>query len=170
MLVLIVAALGISFTCDVLYIGLMRWLLRKTAGASVSSHVFYGVLAIFVCILIILLLSVAPILLGVVIIRHYHPNPRSLVGSAAIAGLFGFVLNSVSLLICGLALVFSCIVILHRLLWPLLQRPLYIFQRYGVIKRKKLLWAFGFALLLLTPPQWSWHWLIETVSKLVSGA
>jgi hypothetical protein len=71
-----------------------------------------------------------------------------------------------SLFVCVLGLILGCVVLLHHLFWPVLQRPLYAFQRYEVIKRKPLLWTIGISLLLLTPPQWSWRLVLEALGKL----
>jgi hypothetical protein len=165
-LAFLVAALAAILVCNALYIALMRWLLRRTARASTISHVYYGVLAVLVCVLMILMLFPMPILLAATLASHYHLAAGSLGAMAVAAGLFAFVLNLLTLLMCLLVMIFGCILLLHGLFWPLLQRSLYMFRRYEIIKQKKWLWGLGFGLLLLTPPQWSWRLVLEALRKL----
>jgi hypothetical protein len=52
-------------------------------------------------------------------------------------------LNIIDLIACGVVFVILAAFIIHRIFWPLLERPLYAAARYGLISRKKLLWLIG---------------------------
>ena len=75
--------------------------------------------------------------------------------------------NAIDVIACSVFLVLLIFLACHRLVWPLLHRPLYAVARYGVIKRKALLWAFG-AVLVIGPDKnvAVWKWLIDKVSSL----
>jgi hypothetical protein len=56
-------------------------------------------------------------------------------------------LNFGDIVACSVFFVVMVFVLVHRLLWPTLERPVYALQRYGVIRRKALLSSIGAALL-----------------------
>ena len=66
------------------------------------------------------------------------------------AVLFSFVLNSVDVIVGLAALMLALLLLLHRLVWPTVERPTYAMERFGFIKRKKLLWTAGIVLVLPT--------------------
>jgi hypothetical protein len=64
---------------------------------------------------------------------------------------------TISNLAAGLAgtasVVVAVIMLIHRLLWPIVSRPLYAVTKYGLIKRPKLLASFGLLLLSFSLPR-----------------
>jgi hypothetical protein len=55
-------------------------------------------------------------------------------------------LNFVNALLCSVFFATAAWMLAHRLLWPMLERPVYALQRYGVIRKKALLWGVATAL------------------------
>jgi hypothetical protein len=57
------------------------------------------------------------------------------------------------------ALIFACfglLMIFHRLLWPLIQRPLYLLQKQGIARRSKLLGVIGVVLIGVSIGKYEW--------------
>ncbi len=159
-------AFGVSFACDVLYIALMRWLLRRTSAASTNTQAYHGLVAAIVCIIMTFVLFFVPVFLGIAVISRAHAGGRDALGLTGITIIFSCVFNTLNLLTTLLGFVLALAVLLHRMLWPLLQRPLYALQRYGVIRNKKLLWGLGISLLLLTPPGSLLYLVLHALGKL----
>jgi hypothetical protein len=90
--------------------------------------------------------------------RHYHMPMQHLAFRMAI-------LNLIDVLACLVFVVLMILVLVHRAIWPLIERPLYACARYGVIKRKGLLWALGMALVVGPNNDIAiWQWLIGKLS------
>lgn len=160
--------LGMSFLCDILWISFARKLLRRVLAALGTQQVYWSVL--FACFMLVVMLTVFPAIAGLTILDtlsriNVLPSTLLFVGVAMI---FSFALNGVGLLACLAAFAFSGAMLLHGLVWPTLQRPLYFLQRQGVIENKKLLWGVGIALLLLPKPQTMSALFELLVSKLAS--
>ena|ERR1700691_4070740 len=90
---------------------------------------------IFLDCLLAAVLVYAPIEGAVPILRRFP-----MFGFGAMLATLG---NFVDILACSVVLILMLFMLAHRLLWPLLKRPIYACQQYGVIRRKKLLWAIG---------------------------
>jgi len=60
-----------------------------------------------------------------------------------------FLLNSVDVLVGSSAVIIGVILLIHRLGWPLIERPLYTVQKLNIIKNKKDLYACGMTLIAL---------------------
>lgn len=127
--------------CDLSYIVLTRWILRRI---SKIDRVHEIVLQALVSLLILATLVWAPISFGARIGRYFP-----MAGGAV---LFSFVLNSVDVVVGLAALMLALLLLLHRLVWPTVKRPIYAMERFGLIKRKKLLWTAGIVLVLPTHP------------------
>jgi hypothetical protein len=151
----------ISSGSDFCYIALTRWMLRKAAELK---H-WIGILGIVVldC-LLGLLLFLGPIFFGGlvalklnpnivtaatanphVVPKIAHPSPGTMIAVGVMLG--GPALNTIDFLACSLFFVLMAIMLLHRLLWPILEGPIYVFQRFGLIKRKGWLLAAAVGLL-----------------------
>ncbi len=169
----------ISCGSDFLYIALTRWMLRK---ASELEH-WASILGIVLldCILA-LAIFLGPLLLGALAIwklnhsllsqishqGHELPkiNPNQLApgsGVAVMIMLAGPALNTIDFLACSLFFVLMLLMLVHRLFWPLLEGPIYIFQRYTLIKHKGLLATAGVSLLF---GKSIWSALSELIGKL----
>jgi hypothetical protein len=129
-----------SFVSDVVYISVTRWMLRK---ATTMTRVYEIVGIIIVNVLLVESLYILPLSVG----RHLERDP--------IPGWDFFIgegleqlanLNFVNALLCSVFFATAAWMLAHRLLWPMLERPVYALQRYGVIRKKALLWGVATAL------------------------
>lgn len=78
-------------------------------------------------------------------------------------GLFGLVINFPFVLSAAMFVVVAVTMLVHRLFWPAISRPLYKLQAMGVAKRPMLFRAIG---LLLVAASIGWHeWIWFVVSK-----
>jgi hypothetical protein len=134
----LILALGFSLFCDLSYIAVTRWMLRRV---SKIDRVYEIVFEIVVNLLVLALLLLAPIFLGVYVFK-YLPTP-------GIIMFLSFLLNSIDIVAGFAALILALMLLLHRLLWPMIQRPLYAIQRFTPLKNKRLLWTMGISLILL---------------------
>jgi hypothetical protein len=91
--------------------------------------------------LLLCLLLFGPIALGFQLTKYWES------GSSTIA--FSVMLNAIDLLAGSAALILGLALLVHRLLWPIFEKPLYALQRYEVIRNKRLLWGVGLALAFL---------------------
>jgi hypothetical protein len=166
--VFLVLILVISSGSDFCYIALTRWMLRK---ASELKH-WVGILGIVLldC-LLGLALFLGPIVFGgLVIAKANHGFNVANVNQASPVTLItvgimmaGPVVNTIDFLACSLFFVLMVLMLLHRLLWPILEGPFYIFQRYGLIKHKGWLVSAGLGLLFGKD---IWQVLLGLISKL----
>ena len=147
MFLFLVLLFGVSFGCDILYIALTRWMLRK-ASEQIRLPKMVGILLLNV--LLALILATGPFLLGLIeVIGAVKFNAPAIVGAFGIGLMFGTVLNFVDIVACSVFLLLLTFMLVHRLLWPVLERPIYAGARFGIIKEKKLLWGLGVALLFV---------------------
>jgi hypothetical protein len=147
--------LGGSFVCDIFFIVFTRWLLERIALTTQVDRALA---------LILLNFAVCAVLVGPGFIDTdpITTQPRFWAETQVkLLGQFNF-LDS---LVCALFAMILLGVLLHRLVWPFIERPLYSLHRFGVIKNKKLLCAVG-TLLLIGPakgiPIAKWLWGIAT--------
>lgn len=134
----IVLAFMTSFACDVCYVALTRWMLRRVAKGASNYWIALMVPTNLVSLGLLLL---GPIALGIAVSRYWQ--------TAGSAIMLSFCLNAVDIFAGSAALILALTLLSHRLFWPVIQRPLYAFQRYRVITNKKFLWAAGLALATL---------------------
>jgi hypothetical protein len=92
-------------------------------------------LMVAVNLLILFLLFLGPIKLGVKVFQYWQ-------GAGAII-VVSLLLNAIDLFAGSAALLLGVSLLIHRLFWPILEKPLYAIQRYQVIRNKKLLWGRG---------------------------
>lgn len=142
-----------------IFIGLMRSTVR-TISQSTSPMKIIG----------LLLVNLAPIFFFAALVYIAWKMPDVL-GDIAIGFslsifvfvLFGVVLNF-SFILSGLLFVFLALtMLLHRLFWPAIDRPLYKLQALGIAKRPKVFAAVGLALIGIG---WKADWLKAIVDKL----
>ena len=69
---------------------------------------------------------------------------------AAAAILVSLLFNSLDVLAGSAAFILAALLLLHRLFWPMIQRPLYAVYRFSPIKQKKWLVGIGFGLIFLS--------------------
>jgi len=130
--------LGVSLASDLICIGLTRWSLQL---ASQADQFLMIVVIMIINVLLVFVVVIAPVRIGVAIARF------SFVLGAPI--MFSILLNVINVVMCLSVFLVASLLLLHRVLWPVVERPLYLLQRYGVIKNKRLLWKLGLALVTL---------------------
>jgi hypothetical protein len=128
-----------SFVVDLSYIAVTRIILRRIIRIDRIPEIL---LMLFLNLLALLFPLYGPIYAGVALSKL-----DILAGGAVMISLM---FNSIDLL-AGLAAFFlALLLLLHRLFWPAVQRPLYAIYRFAPMKRKKWLVGTGVALLTLT--------------------
>ncbi len=143
-----------SLLCDLLYITLTRHILRRIIGIDRIPEIL---LMICLNLLALVIPLYGPIYIGLAVYK-YAPQAGSMV---VVSLLFNFI-NFIA----GFAAFFlSLLLLLHRLFWPAIQRPLYAIYRFSPIKEKRWLFSLGIALLLL-PHQFTIETLKAILEKL----
>lgn len=150
----IALVLLLSFGFDVLYISITRWMLRMLLHLR-QLHEIVGIVALDVVLACVLVYG--PIELATVLMKPY------LLGSSGAWAFTALFFNFGDFAACSVFFIVMLAVLVHRLVWPVLERPIYALQRYGVIRRKKLLW-FIWAVLLVGP-----HNIVEFAKYLLEA-
>jgi hypothetical protein len=129
-----------SFISDVVYISVTRWMLRKVAT---MKRVYEIVSITIVNVLLVTSLYVVPLSVAKRLERDWFLNWNAFIGD----GLEELArLNFINVMMCLVFFAMAAWMLAHRLLWPMLERPVYALQRYGVIRKKALLWGVATAL------------------------
>ena len=129
----------LSFGFDVLYISITRWMLRRMFRAQ-RLYELIGFLVLDVMLAVMLVYG--PIETAGAMLNS------PLLAKASLAILLVVMLNFGDFIACSVFFVVMLAVLAHRLMWPILERPIYALYRYGIIRNKKLLWGVGVALLV----------------------
>ncbi len=128
-----------SLLCDLAYIALTRYVLRRIGRVDHIPEIVIMTLGNVIALAIPLL---GPIYVGMALFKY-----------ARHAGAFVLVsvmLNTIDILVGTAALFLAILLLLHRLFWPMIQRPLYAIYRYAPLKKgKKTLLTIGVLLLAL---------------------
>lgn len=137
-LVVVLMILLVSFGFDVLYISITRWMLRRMLQMR-QLHELFGLIVLDILLAVVLVYG--PIEMATVTAVRSHLV--GLIGSAVVV-----MFNFGDFIACSIFFIVMLAVLAHRLMWPVLERPIYALHRYGVIRNKKLLWCVGSALLV----------------------
>jgi hypothetical protein len=140
-----------SLFCDLIYIALTRYVLRRISGIDRIPEIF---LMIFLNILGLAIPVLGPVYAGVAISKHF---PQA--GAMVVVSLL---LNFIDFLACFAAFAIACLLFVHRIFWPAVQRPLYAVYRFAPIKEKQWLVRIGIALLLLP-----YHLTLEALKTVI---
>jgi hypothetical protein len=131
-----------SLLCDLIYIALTRYILRRISGVDRIPEIL---LMIFLNLLALVIPIFGPIYGGLALAK-YAPRAGAMV-------LFSLVFNSIDVLAGFAALFLALLLLLHRLFWPAVQRPLYAVYRFAPVnvplKEKRWMFTIGLALLFL---------------------
>jgi hypothetical protein len=135
----------LSFAGDVLFVALTRIVLRLAAKASSFWRI---ITLMFLNMTLAASLLVIPQTLGD---RYWddvgHPD---MMGTAFAVGLPLKIFAATNVLDAFVASIFGllCLLMLiHRLAWPIVQRPIYSLQKLGVLRRRRLLTTAGIAVI-----------------------
>jgi len=129
-----------SFGFDVLYITLTRWMLRRL---PTMTRIYEIVVIILLDVLLALILVFVPIEGGLFLMTKSANIQTQMTGFWSVSVLL---FNFGDIFACSVFFVLMVLMLGHRLLWPALERPIYAFHRYGLIRRKAWLWGIGTAL------------------------
>lgn len=145
----IICAIGLGIISDIFFIALTRRLLRWSAGLQsfyqIATVVFLNCLVAFV-------LVAGPYFLSIWILRKgltWSIGTLMQLDSLSIA-IFIFLMgaaNSITALTALFFVVLALIMLMHRLFWPGLERPIYALQRVGIVRRRKLFVIIGVILM-----------------------
>jgi hypothetical protein len=142
---------GWSLLCDLGYIALTRFALSR---AKAIDHVGSIVTVVIANLLASAIPLLSPIYAGVGLFK-FAPN-------AGAAVMVSVVFNSIDVFAGLAAVMVAALLLLHRLFWPAIQRPLYAVYRYSPLKQKKWLVGVGIALVFLPK-----HLTVEAIKALV---
>ena len=148
---LILTVLCLGILCDMFFIIVTRKLLRWSSGLES----FYKIVAV---ILLDSLMAFSLVIAPLVCIFWLYKDPFGDERKyTAFVVLFTAFSNLLDAFIATLFLVLALIILAHRLLWPLFERPVYSLQKLGIAKRSKLLGTIGVVLVsvaLGAEPTW----------------
>lgn len=152
-------AIAIAVICDMLFVALTRWILQWVSELN-SSFKIIATLFLNSCLVVSFL--IVPLYYQDAFARYaIGQYPQAEVGFWS--GWFGpgfgmnlpelydlaFFSNFYTSLIATLFIVLIIIMLLHKLLWPIIERPVYALQEIGVARRKKVLAALGIVLIAI---------------------
>ena len=143
---------AISFVVDLAYIVLTRWILRRIRGIDRVSEIVLMLTEYF--------LILAIILVGLPDIGLLAAKYSLRVGGFTILSVS---FDSIDILVAFSGLLVALVLFFHRLFWPFIQRPLYVIQRFRLIKNKKWLIVTG-VILTISP----WHMTIQSLIVLLT--
>jgi hypothetical protein len=147
-------AMGLGIMSDMLFIVLTRRLLRWSAGLQS----FYKITAVVFLNCLVAFVLVCPLFLFTWIARLLVTlTPLNLVPVTVFVLIFVAAANSFTALTALFFVVLALIMLVHRLFWPVLERPIYALQRVGIARRSKLLGIIGIILMGLSlgiQPTW----------------
>jgi hypothetical protein len=131
---LFLAIVGMISVCsDFFYIALTRWMLRK---ASELKHWIWILSIVLLDFFLGSVLFFGPLVLGGIVVAHVKNQGSSVSMVAAGIAVVAPALNTIDLFACLLFFVLMAIMLFHRLLWPILEGPVYKVQQFGLIRRK----------------------------------
>lgn len=146
-------AVGLGIISDIVFIALTRQLLRWSAGL----RSFYKIAAVVLLNCLLAFASVVvPFLLAVWLQRSSWRLNLAVIAVSFVSGLVAR-FNSLTALTALLFVVLALVMLIHRLFWPALERPIYTLQRVGIARRSKLLGTIGIILMGLAlgvQPSW----------------
>jgi hypothetical protein len=144
-----------SLLLDLFYIALTRYILKRI---SRIDHIPEILVMIFLNLFALVIPVLAPIYIGIWLAK-YAPQAGAMVMASIMFNFIDFLAGFAALLL-------AIILLLHRLFWPAVQRPLYAIYRYAPLnaplKEKKWMWTIGIALLFLP-----YHFTIDVLKAIL---
>ena len=165
----------LGLVVDLFFIVFFRWVLRRIAATKNTWAI--------VCFLVIIIGVAAFLITPAVVLttvgfafRRHSNDSVAITGAQWVTWWPFYIVGWVSItnaidVVCLLLLAsILTLLVIHRLLWPFIKRPLYAANRKGLIKNTKLLGAFGTMLLLYAfPNNPVVKWLTEFLPRWRSG-
>ena len=139
---------------DTFFVIFFRWILTKAAGLTR----FWAIKLYFIATILVAALLIGPAVVLIVPSLYPHFFPLAIVLGPEMTTLNHLLVcllsstNVVDALCLLLLLLIMALLMTHRLLWPLIKRPVYAANRKQLVKNTKLLGALGTMLLLYAFP------------------
>lgn len=147
-----------GFVSDILFIALSRWCLRRSSELK-NGWKIAGLVSLNGCVGLSL---IAPVFLQIIRGAEGRYVESEALRSLIFLGASNLVTGVIALLFVALALA----ALLHLAVWPILERPIYSLQRFGVARQPKLLAAASVTCLLFA---WPNSPIIHGITKLIHG-
>jgi hypothetical protein len=147
-----------GFISDILFIALSRWCLRKSSQLK-NGWKIASLLSLNGCIGLTL---ISPVILQTLIVIRRNYMEHRMDSLLLFLGASNLVGGAISFLFVALA--FASL--LHLVIWPILEKPIYSLQRYGVARNPKLLASTSATCLGLA---WPHSPIIQFIIKLIRG-
>jgi hypothetical protein len=151
-----------SVLCDIGFVMLTRWSLRRSSRlSSLPGLVSFALLNVMLGVVLVGGLFF-PLLL-----RHRLKSVSDFVTAHSTLWSYVMTISATNLLAAAfalLALILMLSALLHRLIWPAISRPIYAAHRFGLFKQHKLLAILGLTFLLMAYPA---NPLLKWLEKLV---
>lgn len=142
-----------------LFIALSRWCLRKSSELK-NGWKITALVTLAVCVGVTL---ISPVIAQIILAIRGEDVEANL--TYLILTLWG-ASNGVTGAIALLFVLLATVALGHLVVWPLLERPLYALQRFGVARNPKLLAAASITCLLFA---WPHSPVIQGITKLIHG-
>lgn len=151
--------LAVSFLSDVLFIAISRWCVRRSSDLDNGWHIAFllilnGCLGVFL---------ISPIFWWQKLLAT--PADESALGYGSYV-LFLGASNLVDGAISALFILLALTALAHLAIWPIMERPIYSLQRFGLTRSPKLLAATSVTCLMFA---WPHSPVIQAITKLVHG-
>jgi hypothetical protein len=140
-----------SLVCDLIYIALTRYVLRRISGIDHIPEILF---MIFLNLLALVVPVFGPIYAGLGIARY-----AEMAGGMVVLSIM---FNFIDFLAGFAALFLAVLLLLHRLFWPAIHRPLYAIYKFAPIRERK--WLFRIGVILLFLPQ---HFTVEALKAVL---
>jgi len=128
-LVVVLMILLVSFGFDVLYISITRWMLRRMFQVR-QLHELIGLIVLDILLAVVLVYGPIEIAMLTAVNSHLV----GMIAGSAVVVMFNFG----DFIACSVFFIVMLAVLVHRLMWPIVERHIYALQRYDLIRRK---WA-----------------------------
>jgi hypothetical protein len=136
-LVVVLMILLVSFGFDVFYISLTRWMLRRMFQVR-QLHELIGLIVLDILLAVVLVYGPIEIAMLTAVKSHLV----GMIAGSAVVVMFNFG----DFIACSVFFIVLLAVLVHRLMWPIVERHIYALQRYDLIRRKWVLLSVATAL------------------------
>jgi hypothetical protein len=147
---IILAVVIFGVLMDIFFIAFFRWVLRRISRFMSARTIIFCLFAVGAAVALL----IGPVVAGRILYDRGYFDPHHLTAAMRVVMFSGFVslTNLIEVLCLLLLIVVMLLLLAHRLVWPIIKRPIYAANRKQLIKNTKLLGAVGTALLMYAFP------------------
>jgi len=149
-------AATIAVVCDLLFVALTRWILQL----SFKSKSFFTIASmLFLNAFLALSLFLVPLYYRYTFERYMIPDgytieishPYFFFRNLSIVFAYPLIVysNLYTAIVAISFIILALLMLLHLVIWPVMERPIYVLQDLGIVRRKKLLVAVGISLIAI---------------------